>query len=59
MVKNPEEELLQKGKYMARFKLGWTDAIPTRYLAVEPCCMPNHALKAVVQCPSCFSFCLF
>eukprot|EP00435_Cladocopium_sp_Y103_P028410 s898_g7.t1 len=35
VMQNPEKELLQKGKYMARFKLGWTDAIPTRYIDPE------------------------
>lgn len=34
---NPEEELLRKRKYTARFSLGWTDAIPTCCLVRAKC----------------------
>ena len=32
---NPEKDLLEKGKYMARFKLGWTDTTPTCRLDLD------------------------
>lgn len=49
MVQTPEQELLQKGKYMARFKLGWTDAIPTRYIDPEKI-LEESDLKASNGC---------
>eukprot|EP00438_Fugacium_kawagutii_P012999 Skav213432 [mRNA] locus=scaffold4325:70643:76326:+ [translate_table: standard] len=37
-VPSPEEELLRKRKYSARFSMGWTDAIPT-------CCFVEKCLE--------------